>query len=98
MVRIITGHKARSGADIEPMLLKLRTQAAQYPGFVDSENLLGEKDSSIVVTISTWERAENWREWENSKIREQLYQDIEEILDDKPRVQMYRILETQRWV
>ncbi len=70
----------------------------QYPGFVDSENLLGEKDSSVVVTISTWERAEDWREWENSRIRKQLYQEAKEILEDEPQVQMYRIVATNRWV
>lgn len=86
------------GVDIEPILLKLRTQAMQYPGFVDSENLLGEKDSSVVVTISTWERAEDWREWENSRIRKQLYQEAKEILEDEPQVQMYRIVATNRWV
>ena len=98
MVRVIMGHKAKAGVDIEPILLKLGTQARQYPGFVDSENLLGEKDSSVVVTISTWKKAEDWKEWENSGIRQQLYQDVEEILEDKPRVQMYRIVEKQRWV
>lgn len=98
MIRVIMGHKAKSGVDIGPILLKLRNQAAQYPGFVDAEDLLGEKDSSVVVTISTWKRAEDWKEWENSQIRKQLYQDVEEILEDKPRVQMYRTLETKRWV
>ncbi len=65
MVRVITGHKAKVGADIEPILLRLRTQARQYPGFVDSEDLIGEKDSSIVVTLSTWEKDSDWKEWEN---------------------------------
>ena len=88
----------KEGADIEPILLKIRTQAMQYPGFVDSENLLGEKDSSVVVTISTWERSEDWREWENSIIRQQLYHEAEEILEDEPQVQMYRIVATRRWV
>jgi len=98
MVRVIMGHKAKSGVDMEPILLKLSNQERQYPGFINSENLLSERDNSIVVTISTWEKAEDWKEWESSQIRQQLYHDAETILDDKPRVQMYRIIETQRWV
>ena len=70
----------------------------QYSGFVDSESLLGEKDPSVVVTISTWERAEDWREWENSKIRQQLYNEAKEVLEDEPQAQMYRIVATRRWV
>ena len=62
-----------------------------------SENLLGEKDSSVVVTICTWDRAEDWKEWENSRIREQLYNEAEAILEDKPQIQMYRVVATQRW-
>lgn len=70
----------------------------QYPGFVGSESLLGEKDASVVVSISTWERVEDWREWENSKIRQQLYNEAKEVLEDEPQVQMYRIVATNRWV
>ena len=70
----------------------------QFPGFVDSENLLGEKDNSIVVTISTWERPEDWKDWEDSNIRKQLYREAGEVLEDDPQIQMYRIVGTHRWV
>ena len=69
----------------------------QYPGFVESENLLGEKDSSVIVTISAWERSEDWREWEKSVIRQQLYDKVKELLEDEPQAQMYRIVATNRW-
>ena len=47
MIKVVTGHKVKEGADIQPILLKLRSHAMQYPGYVSAENLLGEKDSSI---------------------------------------------------
>ena len=98
MVKGIIGYQVLSYQDVEPIFMQLRLHALQYPGFVNSEDLLGEKDSSVVVTISTWDRTEDWKEWENSKIRQQLYHEAEDILEDKPREQMYRILETQRWI
>ncbi len=98
MIKVIIGCKLKEGADIQPILLKLRSHAMQYPGYVSAENLLGEKDSSIVILISTWEKAEDWRLWEKSKIRAELYQQAETLLEEEPKVTIYRIVPVQRWV
>ena len=96
MVKVIIGHKVKTGADIEPLLLKFRALAREYPGFVNSEDLISEKDGNVVVTISTWDKDSDWKECENSIIRQQLYQDVYEIMEDKPRIQMYRVPEVRR--
>jgi len=97
MIKVVIGHKVKEGADIQPLLLKLRSHAMQYPGYVGAENLLGEQDTSIVVLISTWEKAEDWRIWEKSKIRAELYQQAETILEEEPKVTVYRVVSAQRW-
>lgn len=97
MIKVFIGHKVKEDADIQPILLKLRSHAMQYPGFVGAENLLGEKDISIVILVSTWEKTEDWRLWEKSKIRAELYRQAEALLEEEPKVTIYRIVSAQRW-
>ena len=94
MIKVIEGHKVKPGADIQPMFLKLRSNAMQYPGFIGAENLVGEKDVSIVVFVSTWNAIENWRLWEKSSMRTGLYRETEELLAEEPKVSIYRIVPT----
>jgi len=66
----------------------------QYPGFIHAENLASETGDSIVLFVSTWNAVENWRLWEKSRIGTELYREAEELLADKPRVNIYRIVPT----
>jgi antibiotic biosynthesis monooxygenase (ABM) superfamily enzyme len=97
MIKVIAGHKVKKGADIQPILLKLRSHAMQYPGYVSAENLLGEGDNSIVVVISTWQRVDDWKLWEKSKIRAELYRQAEALLEEELKITVYRMVATQRW-
>ena len=98
MIKVIIGCKLKEGADIQPILLKLRSHAMQYPGFIGAENPLSKKDSSIVATVSTWEKVEDWRIWEKSKIRQELIRQAERLLAEEPKVTIYRTMPTARWV
>jgi heme-degrading monooxygenase HmoA len=97
MIKIIVGYKVKKGEDISPILLKLRSHAMTYPGFVGAENLLSEQNSSIVTTVSTWQRLEDWRIWESSKIRQQLFQEAKTLLVEEPKVTIYRVMPTTGW-
>ena len=98
MIKVITGYRVRGGADIKPLLLRLRMDAMQFPGFVGAEDLTHRKDSSLILVISTWDRAENWEAWEKSKVREDLIKEIEPLVEDQTRVEMYDIIPTTKWV
>jgi len=98
MIKVIVGYKVRRGENIEPILHELRSNAMTYPGFVGAENLISEKDTSIVAVISTWEKAEDWRVWEKSTIRQKLLRQAETILVEEPRITVYRTAPTARWV
>ena len=98
MIKVITGYRVKTGADIKPLLLKLRMNAMQYPGFVGAENLTHRRDSSVTITISTWDRDENWVAWEKSKVRAELLKEIEPLVEDQTRVELYDIIPTARWV
>ena len=67
MIKVIVGYRVKTGADIKPMLLKLRMNSMQYPGFVGAENLTHRRDASVLVSISTWEGPENWIAWESHR-------------------------------
>lgn len=94
MIKVIEGHKVKRGANIQPIFLKFRANAMQYPGFISAENLASETDDFVNLFISTWNTVENWWSWEKSKIRIQLYLEAKELLVDEPRAKVYRIVPT----
>jgi antibiotic biosynthesis monooxygenase (ABM) superfamily enzyme len=98
MIKVIVGYRVKAGKDIRPILLKLRMNAMQYPGFVGAENLTHRRDPTVIVAISTWEGPENWIAWEKSKVREELVKEIEPLVEDRTRVEIYDIIPTTRWV
>jgi len=97
MIKVIMGYRMKKGADVKPLLLKLRMDAMQYPGFVGAENLTHRRDSSLVLVISTWERPENWVAWEKSKVRAELIKELEPLVEDQTRVAIYDIIPTAKW-
>ena len=98
MIKVITGFKLKKGANVQPILLKLRSHALTYPGFVGAENLLSDKDSSIVAIITTWEKVEDWRSWETSTAKQEIFREAEALLVEEPRVTTYRVVPTVRWI
>jgi heme-degrading monooxygenase HmoA len=97
MIKVITGYKVSKGKDIRPILLKLRSHAMQYPGFRGAENLLSEKDSSLIVMVGAWDKAEDWRVWEESAIGQDLLRRAATFLAEEPPVTIYRVMPTRIW-
>lgn len=98
MVKVIVGYKTKKGADIQPILLKLRSHAMQYSGFMGAENFVRGKGISIVMVVYTWQSADDWTQWEKSKIRQGLLKEAETLLEDKPRVTMYTVAPPVGWI
>ena len=97
MIKVISGYKLQSGADLQPVLLKLRSHAMTYRGFVGAENLINAKDISIVAIISTWESVEDWKAWETSTARREILREAEALLEEELRITIYRIMPTVKW-
>lgn len=93
MIRVLVGYKVKRGEDIQPMLIKLRGNALSFKGFIRDEVLQNHKDSSIIVKISTWDSVEMWQNWENSSLRQELQEELKELLDEEPRISTYRIVQ-----
>jgi heme-degrading monooxygenase HmoA len=101
MIKVIVGYKIKSDVDIKPILFKLRTHAMTFPGFIGAENLVSTEDSSIVAMISTWEKPEDWHEWESSMLRQEILREARMLLLEEPRVTVYQPISTTtppRWI
>jgi heme-degrading monooxygenase HmoA len=96
MIKVIVGYRVKKDTEIKPLLLKLRMDAMQYPGFVGAENLINRRDTSVILVVSTWERPESWVAWEKSKLRAELIKEIEPLVLDQTRVEIYDIIPTTR--
>ncbi len=97
MIKGIIGYKVRSYKDVEPVLMKLREHAMQYPGFVSAENMVSEVDFSVVVMQITWQTMENWTTWLKSRITQNLLRQERHLLLEDPRATAYRIMPTTEW-
>ena len=98
MIKVINGYKLKRGADLQPVLLRLREHAMSYPGYVGAENLVSDKDPSIVAIITTWDSVEHWRNWQESRMRGDIMKEAEPLLEEELRVSVYRVLSTTQWV
>ena len=94
MIKVVVGHKLKVDADIQPTLMKLRSHAMTYPGFISAENLISTQDNSIVFVLYTWNKTEDWHLWENTIIRKKILQEAGALLLEPPRVRIYRIMPT----
>jgi len=97
MIKVIVGYELRKGADIQPILLKLRSYAMTFPGFISAEYIRNMKDTSIVALLYNWERRENWEAWEISKLRQQMLREAEVLLLSKPRITIYEVIPVSGW-
>lgn len=99
MIRVMIERHAKSGDDLSALLVELRVAAIKhYPGYVGGETLVNTEDSSNIIVISTWRSIEDWERWATSETRARLYQQIERLLQEKPKVRTFRIMATEHTV
>lgn len=97
MIKVIVGYELKEGADIQPVLLKLRSYALTFPGFVSAEHIRSVQNTSIVALLYNWESLDNWQAWDSSKISQQIQQEAKTLLASEPRITAYTIMPTSAW-
>ena len=97
MIRVVIQRHLKEGkkGDLLPLLRALRTAAMNYSGYIHGESLVGTDDPSIISVLSTWRSLEDWKAWEKSGQRVKLYEKIESLLVEKPKVSVYQIMATE---
>ena len=98
MIKVIRGYRLRKGADVQPILIRLRSHALTYPGYIGGENLVSERNSRIVAMLSTWENAEQWKLWETSTTVQGILKAIDSLIIGKPRLTVYKIMSTTKTI
>ena len=98
MVRIVIQRhiKEDKRGDLMPLLRELRAVAMHYPGYVTGETLASTEDPYIISVLSTWRSPEDWKAWEKSEQRVKLYEKIEPLLVEKPKVSIYQVMATEK--
>ena len=91
MIRVTIERHVKEGENLSSLLRELRVAAVHQPGYITGETLVSTEDKSIVMVISTWRSLEDWKAWETSEKRAKLYQQIESLLVEKPRVRIFEI-------
>ncbi len=66
-----------------------------WPGYITGETLASTEDPSIIAVLSTWRSLDDWKAWKISEPRDKLYQQIEPLLLEKPKVTIYQVMATE---
>jgi heme-degrading monooxygenase HmoA len=99
MIRIMIDRKARVGEDLSALLVELRVAAiTHFPGYVGGETLVNTEDRSNIAVLSTWRSIDDWERWANSETRNKLYERIEPLLQEKPKVRIFEVVATEQTV
>ena len=94
MVRVIIERHCRpeQAAQMESLLVELRTRAMQRSGYVSGETLRSIDYPSLWVVISTWLDAEHWRAWQSSPERHEIASRMEPLLTLPERVSVFSFM------
>ena len=92
-VKVLIKRKIKDGRinDASKLLIKARYNAMGQPGYISSETLSGSDDQNNVVVISMWQRIENWNQYKNSDLRNEIETQFETLLDGPTEYETYNL-------
>jgi len=76
--------------ELLPLLTQLRTICMRQPGYVSGETLRRLDKSGETLVISTWQSADEWREWVLGKERSEIQDKIDNLLGEKTEYKIYQ--------
>ena len=91
MIRVIIERRCRPGkeAEMENLLVELRTRAMQQRGYISGETINSADDTSLWLVISTWVDADLWHVWETMPERRELMSKVETLLIAPEKVSIF---------
>ncbi|MFP4393355.1 MAG: antibiotic biosynthesis monooxygenase family protein [Desulfohalobiaceae bacterium] len=84
--RKVPRDKAR---EMIPLFRKMRAMAMEQPGYISGETLKNYNDPEEYMVISAWQSAEDWQSWLESKERQEIQGQIDELLGSKTEYSLY---------
>ena len=91
MVRVIIERHCQPGkqAEMESLLVELRSKAMRQRGYISGETLQSVDDPLLWLVISTWTDADLWRMWETMPERRETLSKIEPVLAAPEKVSIF---------
>jgi len=92
MVKVIIERRVKPGteAELEKLLIEMRTQAMYYShSFISGEVLTAVDDPSVRVIIGTFLDYDSWKQWEKSPERRRVLRRMKPFLASRPKVAVY---------
>lgn len=81
--------KEGKGLALLSLLNKLRGNAMNQPGYITGETLVGHDDPHKLVVIGTWQSVDHWLSWKNNEDRTREEKEIEHLLEDPARYEVF---------
>jgi len=90
-VRIIIDRKVKKGKESEfsELLKELRSRAVSSKGYISGETLRALSDRHNYIVVSTWQSAEDWKNWEKNSERRKIQARIEKIMMRPTKTKIY---------
>jgi len=84
--RIVPANKARQ---MIPLFREMRTLANEQPGYITGETMRNLENPDEFLVVSTWETSDDWSRWVQSKEREQIQSQIDDLLGGKTNYEIF---------
>ncbi|MGD8471718.1 MAG: antibiotic biosynthesis monooxygenase [Desulfobacteraceae bacterium] len=84
--RNVPGDKAR---EMIPLFRKMRTLANEQAGYITGETMRNLEEPDEFLVISTWETSDDWERWLQSKDRQLIQSQIDDLLGGKTEYGIY---------
>ena len=90
-VKIIIDRKVKNGKESElfDLLKELRSKAISSKGYISGETLRALSDRHNYVVVSTWQSADDWRDWETNPERKKIQASIEKFMVRPAKTKIY---------
>jgi len=73
------------------MLNDFRSMAIRQPGYISGETLVNHYDNRSITVVSTWHSLEDWIHWQESKERETNEAQLEDLLEEPTKYEIYDV-------
>ena len=83
--------KKKDYAKLTQHLIDLRTAALHQPGYITGETLVKGDDPIDILTISTWISEDHWKAWTTARVRIELNDIINRLIEGDAKVSVYKV-------
>jgi antibiotic biosynthesis monooxygenase (ABM) superfamily enzyme len=90
-VKILIKRKvaADKAAQLKELVMQLRTISMKQPGYVSGESLKNADRQNEYLVISTWDSLSAWKDWQSSRERAKIQDQIDALLGQKTEYDVY---------